>query len=171
MIIRIVMKIFQGIGQSLLCPGGYRAYMGHKRHSLNGYSLIIILFLTLALGSCKPARINQVHIELEKLPDGMYEGHAKHVNEARVLLSIQNNQISHLEILSLDATSFGRKAKDSIPARILAHQSPYVDAVSGATEASHVIINATLDALIKAQSKADSLNASPRDRGKTPPKE
>jgi fumarate reductase flavoprotein subunit len=69
------------------------------------------------------------------------------MNKARVRVSIADHKITEIELLQFDATKFGQDAKDSIPQRIIDAQTPYVDAVSGATEASNAIINATVDAL------------------------
>ncbi len=105
-----------------------------------------LTFLML-ISSCKPAEINVQQIDLTKISDGEYEGYAESMNKARVKVVLSNHRIETVELLEFDATKFGQPAKDSIPQRIVEKQTPYVDAVSGATEASHAIINATVDAL------------------------
>jgi fumarate reductase flavoprotein subunit len=106
---------------------------------------LAILFLSIP--GCKPAEVNVKEIDLTKISDGEYEGYAENMNKARVKVSIENHRITEIELLQFDATKFGQDAKDSIPQRIIDAQTPYVDAVSGATEASNAIINATVDAL------------------------
>ena len=110
---------------------------------------MVFLFLlpVLMLAACVPAPVNRVPIVLGNLPDGNYPGHAKHMNSADVEVVVSNHRIVEVKVLKLDATAYGQPARDSIPGRIVRAQSPYVDAVSGATEASHTLINAVADAL------------------------
>ena len=110
---------------------------------LSTITIVICLFII----GCKPAEINVKDIDLTKISDGEYEGYAENMNKARVRVSIADHKITEIELLQFDATKFGQDAKDSIPQRIIDAQTPYVDAVSGATEASNAIINATVDAL------------------------
>lgn len=111
-----------------------------------------LLFATLfVLMGCKPAPLILTDFDLSKIPDGTYIGTSKHINIATVKIAMKNGKISEFEIMELDATPYGQKAKDSIGDRILEKQTPYVDAVTGATEASNTIINATVDALSKAK--------------------
>lgn len=113
----------------------------------------LFILLISFISACKPAKVVNENIFLNELADGTYTGNYKHTNTAEVKLVIKNHTISELKLIKLDATPYGKKAKDSIPQRILEKQSPYVDAVSGATEASNVIINATVNALKKAINK------------------
>jgi uncharacterized protein with FMN-binding domain len=106
-----------------------------------------LAILILSIPGCKPAEVNVKEIDLTKISDGEYEGYAENMNKARVKVSIEDHRITEIELLQFDATKFGQDAKDSIPQRIIDAQTPYVDAVSGATEASNAIINATVDAL------------------------
>lgn len=109
--------------------------------------ITVIAVLLLTIAGCKPSEINVQEIDLTKISDGDYEGYAENMNKARVKVSIEDHKITEIELLEFDATKIGQKAKDSIPQRIIDAQTPYVDAVSGATEASKAIINATVDAL------------------------
>jgi fumarate reductase flavoprotein subunit len=109
--------------------------------------LSIQIVLCLSIIGCKPSEVNVKDIDLTKISDGEYEGYAENMNKARVKVSIEDHRITEIELLQFDATKFGQDAKDSIPQRIIDAQTPYVDAVSGATEASNAIINATVDAL------------------------
>jgi uncharacterized protein with FMN-binding domain len=115
------------------------------------YSLLLISVGLLI--ACKPTQVSNDSIVFENLLDGKYTGEASGINKAVVEVVIVNHKIVTVKLLELDATPFGQKAKDTIPARIVTMQKAQVDAVSGATEASNTIMNATIDALKKAQSK------------------
>jgi uncharacterized protein with FMN-binding domain len=107
----------------------------------------------MTLFSCKPAPLTVADIQLPNIVNGVYTGQSKNINEAMVRVTIENGRIVSVEIEKLDATPFGQKAKDSIPQRIVRHQTPYVDAVTGATEASNTLINAVVNAITKEPSK------------------
>jgi uncharacterized protein with FMN-binding domain len=117
--------------------------------------LLILLLLTLSvsfLEACKPTQLGS-EPSIVNLQDGIYIGNAEGINKATVEVQITNNQIVKVKLIKLDATPFGQKAKDSIPERIVLTQKTHVDAVSGATEASNTIMNATIDAINKAKTK------------------
>lgn len=101
----------------------------------------------MVLAACSPAPLNRQTIVPGDLSDGCYKGHARHTNSADVEVVVVDHRITEVRVLQLDATRYGQPARDSIPGRIVRAQSPYVDAVSGATEASHTLINAVVDAL------------------------
>lgn len=115
-------------------------------------NFLILIYLTglLAIAACRPTLVYHSEIETHHFKDGIYEGYFKHINSASVEVIISENQIAAVNILTLEASPIGLKALDTIPARIVKMQTPYVDAVSGATSASNTIINATVDALRKA---------------------
>lgn len=114
----------------------------------------IVFFTLIALiNSCKPAKVIKENINLFEFQDGSYVGHSKHIDEATVGVIIENKRIKEVKLIKFGASPFGKKAKDSIPQRIIEKQSPYVDAVTGATEGSNVIMNATANALKKANDK------------------
>lgn len=113
---------------------------------------VLFLLLMLLQWACKPTQVSKDYVSLESLKDGVYEGNSAGINKATVQVQIENHRIKSIKLIKLEATQFGQKAKDSIPMRILAQQKAIVDAVSGATEASNTIMNATIDALKKAQS-------------------
>jgi len=86
----------------------------------------------------------------ENMNDGTYQGYFKGgLNTARVEVTIRDRDIAEVVILEHDALK-GKKAEDPIVRRILEQQSADVDAVSGATNSSHVIINAVQQALNEA---------------------
>lgn len=87
-----------------------------------------------------------------ELEDGVYQGEAKSFpNKARVRVTVQGGRIHDVEILAHFASGIGHQADDVIPGRIVAEQSTAVDAVTGATNSSRVIMNAVEDALQNAR--------------------
>ncbi|MHC4818920.1 MAG: FMN-binding protein [Planctomycetota bacterium] len=87
-----------------------------------------------------------------ELRDGVYEGEAKSFpNKAKVRVTVKRGRILDVEILSHFASGIGHKADDVIPGRIVAEQSTAVDAVTGATNSSRVIMNAVEAALTDAR--------------------
>lgn len=89
-------------------------------------------------------------IQGDKLIDGIYEGSFKGgLNSAKVKVTIKDQKIINIEIMKHDALK-GKKAEPIIPKRIIEKQSTNVDAVTGATNSSHVIMNAVQKAIEKA---------------------
>jgi len=89
-------------------------------------------------------------VDPTRLQDGTYEGSFRGgPNKARVRVSIADHKISSITILEHQAWR-GRKADKPIIERIMAAQSTSVDAVSGATNSSRVIMNAVQNAVEKA---------------------
>lgn len=110
------------------------------------FSGIMILFLT----ACSPAVKIGKPVETAGLNDGTYFGAYKGgPNYAEVEVSIKNNQITDVKLIRHDAWK-GHRADSIIPQRIIDHQSTDVDVVSGATNSSHIIMNATQKAIDKA---------------------
>ncbi len=110
-----------------------------------------MMFLLL-IASCKMAPIAGGPIQSSRLIDGEYEGSSKHgPNSVTVRVRIQDQRIQKIELLEHDAWK-GHKADDILPGRIVEAQSTHVEAVSGATNSSHVIMNAVQDAIEKAYS-------------------
>ena len=116
------------------------------------WTLIILLVVSSSffLSGCAKTEVIGGPVEPEKLIDGVYEGSAKGgPNSAVVRVTIQDQKITHIEILDHDAWK-GKKAEPIIPQRIIDQQSTNVDTVSGATNSSKVIMNAVQHALEKA---------------------
>jgi uncharacterized protein with FMN-binding domain len=114
------------------------------------YIAVVVTSLIVQAFSCQPAKLEKENFTVSEYQDGVYTGFSKNIDEMSVEVTIENKKIKNIKLLKFGATPFGRKAKDSIPQRIIEKQMPYVDAVSGATEASNVIMNATAEALKKA---------------------
>ena len=84
------------------------------------------------------------------LVDGIYEGSYRGgPNSALVKVTIKDNTIANIEIVTHRAWK-GKKAELPILKRIIENQSTDVDAVSGATNSSRVIMNAVQKAIEKA---------------------
>lgn len=114
-------------------------------------SLLILALLVLFFIGCTMAPIRGAEIEEGKLADGVYEGSYRHgPNSAKVRVIISQGKIVDIELLKHFASGKGDKANEIIPQRIVAEQSTAVDAVSGATNSSRVIMNAVQKALEKA---------------------
>jgi len=83
-----------------------------------------------------------------ELVDGVYEGDFKSFpNSARVKVTVARGRIFDVEIVSHSASGIGHRADAVIPGRIVEKQSTAVDAVTGATNSSRVIMNAVEVAL------------------------
>lgn len=110
-------------------------------------------FFILFIITCSMAPIQGGKIHQEQLADGVFEGHSKHgPNEAWIRMTVSNQTIAEVEIIEHDAW-LGKKAEPIIPARIIEKQSTRVDAVSGATNSSNVIMNAVENAIQKSYQK------------------
>lgn len=104
---------------------------------------LLLLWITgcVASGIGGPVRAGE-------LRDGVYKGEFKSFpNSAHVRVTVARGRIENVEILSWFGSGIGRKANDVIPGRIVAEQSTAVDAVTGATNSSRVIMNAVEVAL------------------------
>jgi uncharacterized protein with FMN-binding domain len=117
---------------------------------------LILLFLTVLGSSCSgdhKGAIRRGPVDRERLIDGVYEGSSRAgPNKAPVKVTIEDERIVTIEIVKHRAWK-GRKAESAIPKRIIEAQSTEVDAVTGATNSSRVIINAVQKAIEKAYRK------------------
>jgi len=111
----------------------------------------LTLFLTCMLFlSCAMTSPPESSIDPAMLKDGIYEGtYRGGPNKAVVRVSIAEGKISSIQVVEHQAWR-GRKAEKPVVERIIATQSTSVDAVSGATNSSRVIMNAVQNALEKA---------------------
>lgn len=109
------------------------------------------LFLSCMLFlSCAMTPPPESSIDPALLKDGIYEGcYRGGPNKAVVRVSIAEGRISSIKVVEHQAWR-GRKAEKPIVERIIATQSTTVDAVSGATNSSRVIMNAVQNAVEKA---------------------
>ena len=122
-----------------------------EKHSdgLRPFMIGALLIGAMLLG-CAQTPVIGAPVDHARLKDGTYEGSYRGgPNKASVLVIIKDNNIVNIEILQHQAWR-GKKAETAIVERIIAHQSTKVDAVSGATNSSRVIMNAVQDAIEKA---------------------
>jgi len=113
------------------------------------FSGIGFLVCAVLLIGCAQAPVIRTYVDRTKLVDGIFEGHYRGgPNKATVKVTIKNNRIVKIEIVEHRAWK-GRKAGLPIVERIISSQSTHVDAVSGATNSSRVIINAVQNAIEK----------------------
>ena len=115
----------------------------------NMFGLSLFLGCMLFL-SCAMTPPPESFIDPALLKDGTYEGRYRGgPNQAVVSVSIVKGKISSIKVVEHQAWR-GRKAEKPIVERIIASQSTAVDAVSGATNSSRVIMNAVQNAVEKA---------------------
>lgn len=121
--------------------------MIHKKPAIISYVLILLGFT--ALGSSS-AGVVLGPVDGGRLADGVYEGvHRAGPNKAVVKVTVQEGKIVEIEIVKHRAWR-GNRAESIIPRRIIERQSTKVDAVTGATNSSRVIMKAAQKAIEKA---------------------
>ncbi len=109
-----------------------------------------LLFSGTLLVGCVP--IIGGPVDQAKFIDGFYEGSYRGwPNKASVRVEIKDNRILNFEIVKLQSWGWkDEKLRLHILERIIATQSTRVDAVSGATNSSRVIMNAVQKAIERA---------------------
>ncbi len=113
-------------------------------------AMLFAAVLSILFSGCKATPIIGGPVDHEKLVDGVYEGNFKGgLNKALVKVTIKDKKIADVQIIE-HKTGRGKKAEPIIPKSIVEKQSTKVDAVSGATNSSHVIMNAVQKAIEKA---------------------
>jgi uncharacterized protein with FMN-binding domain len=118
---------------------------------LQAFISIAFLVCTAIFISCAPTAVIGRPVDSAKLVDGTYNGSYRGgPNKAIVEVTIKDNSIVNIKIIQHQAWR-GKKAEETVVERIIAHQSTRVDAVSGATNSSYVIMNAVQLAIEKAQ--------------------
>ena len=113
--------------------------------------IVLIGMLSSQTLGCATTEIVGGSIPKNLLKDGTYDGIAKE-GPVKVLaeVTIKNQSITKIELIE-HRTWKGRAAENIIPDRIIDEQSTSVDAVSGATISSRVIMNAVEVAIQKAK--------------------
>ena len=115
------------------------------------YLIIFAAGLVLSSAGCQIAPLMGTPVVSEGLIDGVYEGeYRKGINNVVVKATIADGRITDIELVKHFASWIGNNANTVIPARIVEQQSTRVDAVSGATNSSRVIMNAVQKAVEKA---------------------
>ena len=117
------------------------------RWVLNTCAFLVLAALLIA---CAQTVVTGGPVDQGRLNDGTYGGSYRGgPNKASVLVSIEGGRIIEVGIVEHQAWK-GKKAEATIVERIIASQSTNVDAVSGATNSSRVIMNAVQIAIEKA---------------------
>ncbi|MDY6791071.1 MAG: FMN-binding protein [Thermodesulfobacteriota bacterium] len=113
--------------------------------------IIIAVGMILSSASCQIAPLTGAPVDPQGLKNGVYEGeYRKGFNKVVVKVTIAEGRITDVALVKHTASWIGRKTDKIIPQRILAQQSTKVDAISGATNSSRVIMNAVQKAIEKA---------------------
>ena len=103
---------------------------------------IACILLAILFAGCAATPIIGGPLEQRKLKAGTYEGvYRGGPNEVVVMVTIEDNRIVGIEMVE-HWELMGKKAESLTLKRILEQQSTRVDAVSGATNSSLVIMNA-----------------------------
>jgi uncharacterized protein with FMN-binding domain len=122
-----------------------------KTRFLYSIETLVVVFVIISFISCgAPTPVIGGPVEFAKLVDGVYDGSYKGgPNSALVKVTIKDKKIVNIEIVKNSAWK-GKKVKPIIVKEIIEKQSTKVDAVSGATNSSNVIMNAVQKAIEKA---------------------
>jgi uncharacterized protein with FMN-binding domain len=113
--------------------------------------LAVPLLALLALAGCSSPKIATGPVEAAELREGRYEGSAKWFPvKATVEVTVTKRRITNVRVLKHRTSWKGKKPQLLIPKRIVAAQSTEVDAVSGATVSSVVLMSAAQEAIEKA---------------------
>ena len=118
---------------------------------------IACILLSILFAGCAATPIIGGPLEQRKLTAGTYEGvYRGGPNKVVVMVTIEDNRIVHIEMVE-HWELMGKEAESLTLKRIMEQQSTRVDAVSGATNSSLVIMNAVQRAVEKAYSDQDNL--------------
>jgi len=122
-----------------------------QRYLKTFYLIILAAGMILSSTGCQIAPLMGTPVVSEGLKDGVYEGeYRKGFNKAVVKIKIANGRIAKIELVKHTASWIGKKVDEIIPPGIVEQQSTRIDAVSGATNSSRVIMNAVQKAVEKA---------------------
>ena len=122
-----------------------------NRLSRSSITVAVVAALSIFFSDCATAPVVKEPISAAGLTDGIYEGtYSSWPNKAAVLVTVKDGRIAGIDITSHWASGIGKKAEPVIRQRIIEKQSTNVDALSGATNSSRVIMQAVQDALEKA---------------------
>ena len=127
--------------------------MERKKAGLKKTGLALLVCVVAFTGlsqSCAHMPKNLGPIDHSNLVDGVYDGsYAWFPVKASVNVTIQDSKIANIKIVK-HRTHKGTKAEEPIPRTIISQQSTQVDAITGATRSSFVIMGAVQDAIRKA---------------------
>lgn len=124
-----------------------------KRAAATADLASVLAVVSLLCATCARVSTNERPIAVSgPWTDGTYEGQARiFPNKARVRVTVEDGRIADVQVLSHFASWIGKRAEKMIPGRIIEAQSARVDAVTGATNSSRVLMAAVEDAVGKAR--------------------
>jgi len=112
--------------------------------------IIVSCIMMMFMVSCWKAMVTGGDLSDYQLIDGTYNGISSHgPNKSVVRVTISGNRITHIDVLQNRGTK-NSNVVPVIPGRIITLQSTRVDAVSGATNSSNVLMNAVQNAVEQA---------------------
>ncbi|MEW5909559.1 MAG: FMN-binding protein [Thermodesulfobacteriota bacterium] len=115
------------------------------------YTSFYIVCCIIVLSSCQIAQPIGSPVNALNLQDGEYDGFFRWgPNSATVRITTRGGKMETVTILNHFSSWKGNSVNEIIPKRIIEAQSTRVDAVSGATNSSIVIMNAVQKAVEKA---------------------
>jgi len=107
--------------------------------------------LSIGVFSCQIAKPVGAPVDPGRLRDGTFFGESRSgPNSATVRVVLKGGRIEAVDVLGQFASWKGAQVQAIIPQRIVEAQSTTVDAVSGATNSSVVLMNAVQNAIEKA---------------------
>lgn len=113
-------------------------------------AILVCAVSGIAMACCSAAPVTGGGVAGRKLADGVYSGYSKKFpNNAEVEVTVKDGAIAAVKVLFHGAWK-GKGIEEIIAGRIVAAQSTKVDAVTGATNSSAVIMNAAEEAVKKA---------------------
>ena len=116
---------------------------------------ILLVMMVVLTAACAIAPLRKEPVNISRIPDGVYAGSAgSWPNKAEVRVTVREGRMTSIELVRHWASWIGRKADPVIPERIMQKQRADVDAVTGATNSSRVIMHAVYDALEQAVRKS-----------------
>ena len=115
----------------------------------------LLVTMVLLTATCATSPLRKEPVNISRIPDGVYAGSASSwPNKAEVRVTVREGRMTDIALVRHRASWIGRKAETVIPMRIMEKQSTDVDAVTGATNSSRVIMHAVYDALEQAVRKS-----------------
>jgi len=128
---------------------------GRALGSLRRARAFLLVTIVLLNATCAIAPLRKEPVDISRILDGVYAGRASSwPNEAEVQVTVREGRMTGIELVRHRASWIGRRAESAIPLRIIEKQSADVDAVTGATNSSRVIMHAVYDALEQAVRKS-----------------
>lgn len=125
-------------------------------YSFGKYKFLAIILNFIIFAGCSIAPVIGGAVSNRHISDGVYKGSYKSwPNKAIVEITITENKIVDINLVKHTRSWIGKKAELIIPASIIETQSTDVDAVTGATNSSRVIMNA-VEKAIEESSKVHS---------------